>query len=67
MILSVVTPVYKEEENIESFLSRTVPVVSGISDNYEIIFVLDPSPDATEQIIVKASELNPKIKLVKNK
>jgi len=63
--LSVVIPVYKEELNILPFLSRLMPVIANISKKTEIIFVLDPSPDKTEQVIISLSEKNPDIKLLK--
>lgn len=63
--LSVVIPVYKEELNILPFLNRLMPVIANISKKTEIIFVLDPSPDKTEQVIIKLSEKNPDIKLLK--
>lgn len=63
--LSVVVPVYKEELNIFPFLSRLMPVIANISKKNEIIFVLDPSPDKTEQVIIGLSEENSDIKLLK--
>jgi dolichol-phosphate mannosyltransferase len=63
--LSVVIPVYKEELNILPFLNRLMPVIANISKKTEIIFVLDPSPDKTEQVIISLSEKNPDIKLLK--
>ena len=63
--VSVVVPVYKEEKNIAPFLERLIPVVSGISKNYEVIFALDPSPDMTEEVIIDYTNLNSSIKIVK--
>jgi len=63
--LSIVIPVYKEESNILPFLDRLVPVIAEISQTSEIIFVLDPSPDETEQMILESSKTNSDIKLVK--
>lgn len=63
--LSIVIPVYKEEANIPPFLNRLFPVLEKISGTYEVIFVLDPSPDKTEQVILDSSKANPSIKLVK--
>lgn len=63
--LSIVIPVYKEERNILPFLNRLIPVLDKITDNSEIIFVLDPSPDQTERIIMDSSRLNSNIKLIK--
>ena len=45
MLLSVVVPVYKEEKNVPEFLRRIRPILSAITEDYEIIFSLDPSPD----------------------
>jgi dolichol-phosphate mannosyltransferase len=63
--LSIVIPVYKEEFNIIPFLDRLIPVIADISQTSEIIFILDPSPDNTEQVIVDSSKTNSDIKLVK--
>jgi glycosyltransferase involved in cell wall biosynthesis len=63
--LSVVVPVFKEESNIAPFLSRTIATLTRINESYEVVFVLDPSPDRTEDEIVKASEANARIKLIK--
>lgn len=65
MEISVVVPVYKEENNIAPFLQRALFVLEKITKDFEIIFVLDPSPDKTEHEILVASSLNPRIKLVK--
>jgi dolichol-phosphate mannosyltransferase len=61
--ISVVVPVYKEEANIRPFLARTEPVLTAISERYEVIFCLDPSPDATEHEILKEIRRNPRLKL----
>ena len=47
MLLSVIVPVYKEEKNVPEFLRRLQPILAAITQDYEIIFALDPSPDAT--------------------
>jgi polyisoprenyl-phosphate glycosyltransferase len=62
-LISIVVPVYKEEQNIRPFLERTVPVVERIG-SYEIIFCLDPSPDRTETIIREESARNPRVGLL---
>ena len=63
--ISIVVPVYKEELNILPFLDRLVPVVAQISQTSEIIFILDPSPDNTEQVIIDILKTNSDIKLIK--
>lgn len=62
--LSVIVPVFKEEQNIQPFLTRLEPVLNKLQLNYEIIFCLDPSPDRTEEIILLEIERNPNIKLM---
>ena len=63
-LLSVVVPVYKEQDNIRPFLQRMEPVLQSMRTDYEIIFVMDPSPDKTEQVIVSEIGRNPRIKLM---
>lgn len=63
--LSVVVPVYKEEYNISEFLQRIVPILNGSLNDFEIIFVLDPSPDRTEEIILAHHVEDKRIKLLK--
>jgi polyisoprenyl-phosphate glycosyltransferase len=62
-LISVVVPVYKEEENIAPFLRRIVPVLERIG-SYEILFCLDPSPDRTEEVIAAEIARNPNIGLI---
>ena len=61
-IFSVVVPVYKEENNIHPFLERIEKVMQELNEPYEILFVLDPSPDNTEEVIRKECQRNPSIK-----
>jgi polyisoprenyl-phosphate glycosyltransferase len=65
MVLSIVVPVYKEEKNIPEFLRRLRPILSGITEDYEIIFSLDPSPDRTEDVILEHRAADERIKLLK--
>jgi dolichol-phosphate mannosyltransferase len=62
--ISVIVPVYKEEKNIEPFLSRIEKVLDSLAMRYEIIFCLDPSPDKTRLIIEENIERNNNIKLI---
>ena len=65
MLLSFVVPVYREEKNIGEFLRRLRPILAGVSEDYEIIFALDPSPDRTEEVILEARAADPRVKLLK--
>lgn len=59
-LISVVVPVYREEENIRPFLRRITPVLEKIGA-YEIIFCCDPSSDRTEEIVEEEIGRNPSI------
>ena len=61
--LSVIVPVYKEEDNIRPFLARIRPVLEALG-SYEILFCLDPCTDRTEDIIVEESAKDPRIGLL---
>lgn len=65
MLLSLVVPVYKEEKNIPEFLRRIRPILSAVTEDYEIIFSLDPSPDRTEDVILEQRAQDGRIKLLK--
>jgi polyisoprenyl-phosphate glycosyltransferase len=65
MLLSLVVPVYKEEKNVSEFLLRLRPILSAITEDYEIIFSLDPSPDRTEDVILEERARDARIKLLK--
>src|SRR5262245_33512884 len=63
--LSVVVPVYKEEGNVPQFLRTIEPILAEAGLDNDIIFAMDPSPDATEQILLAAHERDAHIKLLK--
>lgn len=65
MLLSIVVPVYKEEKNVPEFLRRIRPILSAITEDYEIIFSLDPSPDRTEDVILEQRAADERVKLLK--
>ena len=62
--LSIVVPVYNEENGIEPFLERTEKVVDELGCDYEIIFSLDPSTDRTYEVIKENMKRNHHIKLI---
>lgn len=65
MSISLIVPVFNESENIEIFIDRTIPILEKIKVKYEIIFILDPSKDNTEEILLRILKTNTKIKLIK--
>ncbi len=62
--LSIVAPAYNEERNIPAFLAAMIPVLEGIGETFEIIFVNDGSRDGTLGMLAAASSQDPRIKVV---
>ena len=53
--ISVVVPVYNEEENLREFIRRTMKVLDGLSNSSELILIDDGSKDASGGIISEAA------------
>lgn len=63
-LISVVVPVYNEESNIDSLISRLTNVLKGAVSDYEIIFSADPCTDNTIEKILAHRANNSSIKLI---
>lgn len=65
-VVSVVVPVLNEEEILDDFLARMLPVFEGLRRDfdYELIFVDDGSTDSSRAIIRNVAQLNPNVKLL---
>lgn len=61
-LLSIIIPVYNEENNIDPLLHRLLPIVDKY--RFEIIFVNDGSKDGTDEHIKRYIRENKHIKLV---
>lgn len=61
-LLSIVIPVYYEQDNIIPLLERLRPIIEPY--NYEILFVNDGSKDKTEEIIKNEATKDKRIKLL---
>lgn len=62
--LSVVVPVYNEEQNLDLLFERLVSVLSTLDMSYEIVCVNDGSRDRTLPCLIDHSHRNPVIKVV---
>lgn len=58
MTVSVVIPLYNEEENVEVLHGRLKSVLEGIGVEYEIIYVDDGSTDSTLSLLEKIQAAN---------
>jgi glycosyltransferase involved in cell wall biosynthesis len=65
--LSVVIPVYNEEENLPLLWPELRGVLDGLALGYEIVFVDDGSRDRSADIIRGFSELDGRVRLVRLK
>jgi dolichol-phosphate mannosyltransferase len=63
--LSVVVPAYNEEPNIQRVYDRLTAVLDGLGLEWELIFSVDPSTDATESLILALRERDPRVKLLR--
>jgi len=63
-MLSLVVPVYFEEECIIEFVKQTTCVMDSNNIDYEIIFIDDGSVDRTVELIKNNAEENQRIKLI---
>jgi polyisoprenyl-phosphate glycosyltransferase len=58
MLLSIVVPVYNEEDNVEKFYEEVIKAIQTIDMDYEIIFVDDGSKDATPLMLSRLTQLD---------
>lgn len=63
--LTIVAPAYNEESTIPLFIETLGRVLPTVTDDYEIIFALDPSSDRSEELIEEAYKRDPRIKLLR--
>src|SRR5499427_4864111 len=62
--LSIVAPAYNEAANLPAFIAAIVPVLEGMGEPFEIVFVDDGSRDDTLGMLAAAASQDPRIKVV---
>ncbi|GAL33989.1 glycosyl transferase family 2 [Vibrio maritimus] len=62
--LSILVPVYNEQESILPFMDAVDTSLNSIKDKLDIVFVNDGSSDSTKQIIESVIELDSRVSLV---
>ncbi|MCX6789498.1 MAG: glycosyltransferase family 2 protein [Candidatus Gribaldobacteria bacterium] len=65
-LISIIVPVFNEQENISLIYERLVKVVGGLAEQYqaEIIFVDDGSADKSPQILEELADQDQRVKLL---
>ena len=63
--LSVVVPMYDEEEVLPMFFARMRPVLDGLGVGYEVLVVDDGSRDRTAELVLAAVGSWPELRLVR--
>ncbi len=62
--VSIVIPVFNEEENLEALRDRLLATLEPRDETFEIIFINDGSSDRSEEIIRSFNEEDRRVKLV---
>ncbi len=65
--VSIVIPVYNEEQNLRPLWAELRPVLEGLGRPFEVIFVDDGSRDGSAEAVRSFHELDPRIRLVRFK
>ncbi len=62
--LSVILPAYNEAGNIETVISKAIPVLHNFAEEYEIIVVNDGSTDSTQELLNRLVKNNPHLRAI---
>src|SRR5271163_957190 len=61
-LLSIVAPVYDEEELVEEFVTRTCAAVAPL--NFELVLINDGSCDRTPELLDKLASADPRVRVI---
>jgi glycosyltransferase involved in cell wall biosynthesis len=64
--VSLVIPMFNEEENIEHAIDCAAAALERCSGDYEIVVVNDASTDRSAEIVARLAEANPRIRLLRH-
>lgn len=65
-LLSIIVPVYNEEENVQPLVEAVLDVLSGDTDFLELLLVDDGSQDRTAALARELASREPRIRLVRH-
>ena len=63
-VISLIVPVFNEQDLIEIFLEKTSSVMEEAGLDYEYVFVNDGSTDATLTKLIDLSAINSRIRII---
>jgi len=63
-MISVIVPLYNEEEVITESYKRLTSVMQGMSEEYELVFINDGSRDKTAQLTADIAEKDKHVRLI---
>ncbi|HWU53935.1 MAG TPA: glycosyltransferase family 2 protein [Rhizomicrobium sp.] len=63
--ISVIIPVFNEEDSLKPLISRTVSVLEPLGVGFEIIAVNDGSRDRSQAVLAELAETEPQLKVIR--
>src|SRR4030042_5491873 len=63
--ISVVVPVYNEEENLPVLIPRLMKVLEGLGCSFEMIFVDDGSSDGSQRVLREVASQTPSFRVLR--
>jgi glycosyltransferase involved in cell wall biosynthesis len=64
-MLSIVIPVYNEQDNIRRMYTRLTSVLGCVELEWELIFCVDPCTDRTEDLILELCDEDARVKMLR--
>jgi dolichol-phosphate mannosyltransferase len=64
MLLSVIIPCFNEEDVLRATHERLTTVLTGMNEDYELIFINDGSRDATQEILTELQLFDPHVRVL---
>src|SRR4030042_2447827 len=65
IVISVVVPVYNEEENLPILIPNLIKVLEGLGCSFEMIFVDDGSSDGSQRILREMASQYPSLRVLR--
>lgn len=63
-MISVVTPIFNEQENLPELLRRVTKAMDGVDEAWEFVLVDDGSQDASPRLLAEAAAVDERLKVV---